>query len=213
LSGGVPRVINRLCDRALHHAHARRATVVDPALVRMAATDVDPASLTGPVASADTTTSSTSVDATLAAANPAAPSVAGDELSDSWFAAVDEQVSKTPDPTDGVDFMATAEFAMGTRPRRRAHFRSEPLTHMQSLQRMWWQRLKIAALFAIIIGGAGFGLSVAYAILDKPIVAPTTHAPVVAERPVSAITSSDTAVLDIAPVDVPASISSDDDAH
>ena len=67
--------------------------------------------------------------------------------------------------------------------------------------------------FAADAGGAGFGLSAAYAILDQPIVAPATHAPVVAERPVAAITSSDTAVLDIAPVDVPPSISSDDEAN
>jgi len=210
-SGGVPRVVNRLCDRALHHAYTRRASVVDPALVRMAAGEVEPAAL---MATKTPAVPTPTVDATqLPAIEPAAPSVGASELSDGWFAAVDAHVSRAPDPTDSVDLAAIAELAAGTRPRSRGRFRPEPLTHMQSLQRMWWQRLRIAALLVIIIGGAGFGLSVAYAILNQPIVAPAAHAPMLTPRPVASVADPDAPVLDITPIDLPSSISSDDVAN
>ena len=214
LSGGVPRVINRLCDRALHHANARRASVVDPALVRMAAADVDPTALTAPVPAADTSSPvSTGVEeARSDAVKPAAPSVNDAELSETWFASVDAHVSSTPDPVDSVDLTTTGEFVSVIHPRGRDRSRQKPLTHMQRLRHVWWRRMKIAALVAIVIGGAGFGLSVGYTFLNQPIVAPAIQAPSVTPRPVRAVTNSDAPVLDVAPVDVPTS-TSDVDAN
>jgi len=40
-SGGIPRVINRLCDRALHHGYVRRATVIDEAAAALACADME----------------------------------------------------------------------------------------------------------------------------------------------------------------------------
>src|SRR5204863_4380649 len=41
-SGGVPRVINRLCDRALHHGHLRRMSVIDRPTVALATAEMEP---------------------------------------------------------------------------------------------------------------------------------------------------------------------------
>ena len=40
-SGGVPRIINLVCDRALHHGHEQRASVITPELVRAALAALD----------------------------------------------------------------------------------------------------------------------------------------------------------------------------
>jgi type II secretory pathway predicted ATPase ExeA len=42
LSGGVPRIINKLCDRALHLGHTRKVSTVDAQLVRAANPDAVP---------------------------------------------------------------------------------------------------------------------------------------------------------------------------
>jgi type II secretory pathway predicted ATPase ExeA len=39
-SGGVPRLINRLCDRTLQHGHQARAIAIGPELVRLAMADL-----------------------------------------------------------------------------------------------------------------------------------------------------------------------------
>jgi general secretion pathway protein A len=39
-TGGVPRVVNRLCDRTLQHGHAARAAVIGPDLVRQGMADL-----------------------------------------------------------------------------------------------------------------------------------------------------------------------------
>jgi general secretion pathway protein A len=39
-SGGVPRVVNRLCDRALQHGHQIRSTTIGPELARQAIADL-----------------------------------------------------------------------------------------------------------------------------------------------------------------------------
>jgi general secretion pathway protein A len=39
-TGGVPRVVNRLCDRTLQHGHLARAATIGPELVRLAAADL-----------------------------------------------------------------------------------------------------------------------------------------------------------------------------
>ena len=44
--GGVPRLINRICDRALHHAHLRQAAAVDLESLETALIEVGPATLT-----------------------------------------------------------------------------------------------------------------------------------------------------------------------
>src|SRR6185436_15898464 len=39
-TGGVPRVVNRLCDRTLQRGHAARAVAIGPDLVRQAMSDL-----------------------------------------------------------------------------------------------------------------------------------------------------------------------------
>lgn len=45
-SGGVPRLINRICDRALHLAHQRQATSVEREVLEAALLEVGPTTLT-----------------------------------------------------------------------------------------------------------------------------------------------------------------------
>ena len=48
---------------------------------------------------------------------------------------------------------------------------------VQPPRRPWLRQMQIAALLAIIIGGAGLGLSIAYAIFSQPIASPAITAP------------------------------------
>jgi hypothetical protein len=40
-SGGVPRLINRLCDRSLHHGHIKHAAVIDQCVIALACDEMD----------------------------------------------------------------------------------------------------------------------------------------------------------------------------
>jgi general secretion pathway protein A len=150
-SGGVPRLINRLCDRALHQAHLRQAAVIDRDLIATALPDMESAS------------APRDIPQTLAA--PHAP-----ERVDQWFATVDHNVmiasesQAMPEPR-----FADALPPPSVVPGHRVQIRSVPLTHMEAFTREWMRRAQVAALVTLIIGGAGLGMTVAWAILSQPV--------------------------------------------
>ncbi len=72
-SQGVPRVINRLCDRALERAYAERTRLIEPQFVLDAIADLDPSSGRDDAAIAET--AAARPDATPAPAQSAAPEV------------------------------------------------------------------------------------------------------------------------------------------
>ena len=167
-SAGVPRIINRLCDRALHHAHARRTAVVDPALVRTAAAEVDATALIAPRVAQATP----QPDDASAIDRPEGSTVdASKQPSDTWFAKVDAHVSSAADPADAADIATIAEVIAA---HSSGYKRSGPmpLTHMQAIRRRWVRRVMIAVLVALVVGGAGVGLSLAYTVLNEPVVPP-----------------------------------------
>jgi len=234
-SGGVPRLINRLCDRALHHGHLARAVVIDEALFALAHAELKPllpsraretrVVLLSPDADAmatfpsegGVTPSASSTLPPVAAASPfapkpatlegtpvvvpppavepatpppaparlrlapAAPTVVAAEGADAWFAETDARVKQAAeaDPKPLTPFhdapISPPAAATVAPPRRRSS--SVPLTHMEMLQRTWVRRLKIAVLLLVIVGGAGFGFTLAFGILSQPVTSPAVASP------------------------------------
>lgn len=72
-SGGVPRLINRLCDRAMHHAHQRRAAGVDRETLETALIELGSATLTPTWAAIAMPETSVFMSETEVAAPPSAP--------------------------------------------------------------------------------------------------------------------------------------------
>jgi general secretion pathway protein A len=125
-SGGIPRIINRICDRALHLAHERRSPMVDRSLIEEvlahAPVEAPAAKPPAPVRMSDPTAFSTKVDAWLAHVDGAGR-IAADSGDVSQFIAESaiHDVSTTPPPAP-VPFEA---------PRRER----EPERYMQRLTR------------------------------------------------------------------------------
>ena len=204
-SRGVPRLVNRLCDRALHHGHVARASVIDEATFALAHAELKPllpshvtatkVVLLAPEADTIASFPSESGVTPTASTTPAAPApapgtprrlIAGPALAsatptvarmngtDAWFSTTDARVTGAAE-ADGAplqDIPITLPTGMGYRTAS-----SVPLTYMEMLQRVWLRRLKIAVLLLVILGGAGFGLTVAVTALTQPVVPPEVERP------------------------------------
>lgn len=84
-SGGVPRLINRICDRALHHGHLSRLAVIDGATVSLAAGEMEPLP----------TDFACAPIAPIAPTEPIAPAEPSRAKSDAeWFARIDASVER-----------------------------------------------------------------------------------------------------------------------
>src|SRR5258706_497709 len=232
-SCGVPRLINRLCDRALHHGHLARAVVIDEGLFALAHAELKPllpsrareprlvllspdadAMATFPSESGVTPSASTTLPTVTAASTfapqpatleatpvavpapaveatrtaraparprlaPAAPTFAPADRADAWFAETDARVKQAAeaDPTQlpPLHDAPISPLLTGTALHRRRS--SVPRTHMEMLQRAWVRRLKVAVLLLVIVGGAGFGFTLAFNILSQPVMSPAVASP------------------------------------
>jgi general secretion pathway protein A len=184
VTGGVPRLINRLCDRALHHGHLNRLAVIDRPTVSLASAEMDMSSerfttvergrSTEPH-SPNAPTEPASPIASIEPAAPAEPTQSRRASDTEWFARIDESVNKAAesDPVAMNEVHPLAIAPVQTHSRRP----TVPLTHMERLQRTWVRRLKIAAVLLVIIGGAGVGLSLAVNILAQPVFSPHVGTP------------------------------------
>src|SRR5438105_3922852 len=168
-TGGVPRLINRLCDRALHHGHLQRAAVIDPAMFALACAEAEKGQHEpAPPASKSA--------APRVKPRATAPDVAPVDGTEAWLAEIDARVNQAVE-TDAVELpgIDTAPFTPVPASFRRRTI--VPLTHMEMLQRIWLRRLKIAVLLLVILAGAGFGLTVAVSILTQPVTSPDVLSP------------------------------------
>jgi hypothetical protein len=182
-SGGVPRLINRLCDRSLHHGHLRRIAVIDRSTVAIAVDDVqpllppradEPVEPLQPVAASEPVVVTESEPKEPLA--PTAPTEPSEPSTEEWFAQIDATVKKAAE-MDPVEIDALHPMPIAPPPTRRGRS-TVPLTHMEMLQRVWLRRLKIAALLLVILGGAGLGLSIAVNILvAQPVSSPQVESP------------------------------------
>jgi type II secretory pathway predicted ATPase ExeA len=179
-SHGVPRLINRVCDRALHHGQQRRVAVIDRANVAVAIAEMEPvvatraaepAAVAAPVVVAETV----AVSQRVAVAEPSEPS---EPSTEEWFAKIDATVKKASE-NDPVEIGIVHPLPIAPPPTRRSRNGSAmPLTHMEMLQHVWLRRLKIAVVLLVILGGAGLGLSIAVNILvAQPVQSPQVGSP------------------------------------
>jgi general secretion pathway protein A len=159
-SNGVPRLINRLCDRALHQGYLARAAVIDANLVRAAIRELGDSAPNAPQ--------------NVAAAVPG-PAVAlsvdaPEELPD-WLATAGGEharaVEEAPRATSPEKRRAPAappparSIALPLSPALRDH-RPRPTTYMQELKRQWWRMAGITLLLV----GASAALAVGVSTVD-----------------------------------------------
>jgi hypothetical protein len=149
-SGGVPRLINRVCDRALHQGHLRQAAIIDREIVEATLPGMEFASPSRRIP-----------------ASPATPP-ASDPI-DQWYAAVDRGVTIACE-SEVIAEQGVAEEApppVMASPGRRQRIRTVPLTRIEALTRKWVRRAQVAALVIVVLGGAGLGLMVGWTIVSE----------------------------------------------
>jgi type II secretory pathway predicted ATPase ExeA len=148
-SGGVPRLINRVCDRALHQGHLRQVAIIDREIVEATLPGMELASRSREIP-----------------ASPATPP-ASDPI-DQWYAEVDRGVTIACE-SEVIAEQEVAEYtvtpAMAS-PGRRQRVRTVPLTRIEALTRKWVRRAQVAALVIVVLGGAGLGLMVTWTIVS-----------------------------------------------
>lgn len=151
-SGGVPRLLNRLCDRALHHGHLERALVIERETFARACVEAELAHRVSMPSPAQET-------------GPRPIMIDGAE---GWFAEMDARVT-SDHPIDIASELAGIGEAkvvpFGPVTERRAI----PLTRMDALRRRSLRWLKIAVVLLVLVAGAGFGLTIAVNILSRQV--------------------------------------------
>ena len=136
-SRGVPRLINRICDRALHHGHLKRVAKIDGAIVREAIADIG-LNMTTRIAVQTPSEPKPSIEVPEARL----------ETVDVWLAALHVGASPPEIPVSPeVAPLPTLLFD--------PECFAVPRTHMQRVIRRWLRRLMLAALWAGGLAAAG----------------------------------------------------------
>jgi type II secretory pathway predicted ATPase ExeA len=164
-SGGVPRLINRICDRALAQGHLRRIGTISREMIEAVLRDAAPpapavmnVTPSGPAAA---------VAAAVVAPAPAvapAPPVLPDPV-DEWLDVMDEEVKvadraaarRTLRPADGAGSAGPAPFLIAAASIRRHTARPAqvlPETHMERFTNKWLRRIGIAAVWVMGLGAS-----------------------------------------------------------
>lgn len=141
-SRGVPRLINRICDRALHNGYLKRAVRIDAGMVQDAVEDIG---VTWPSRSVP---DSCDAAAEIQPEPPAAPPVP--ETPDT----VGEWLTSLADETNSAaprDVMMTASASTQIFD---PELTGVPRTYLQRLARRWLRRIQIATLWLAVISGA-----------------------------------------------------------
>jgi len=161
-SGGLPRLINRLCDRALHHGHLRRAVVIDGATAVVACEEMG-------------------APAPAPAKQPSTP--LSSEATDQWFSETDACVQRAG---DALSTEASSPAPPGW---VRSAGRSErprtvvPLTRMETLQRKLLRRARIGLLLLVALVGAQLGIAFAERMMTRPLISPSVRTPAPPQLP------------------------------
>ena len=189
-SSGVPRLINRLCDRALHHGHLARASVIDAATFALAYEEMKPLLPAPPpesrvvVLSPDADPFAGFPSESVATPEPVVATTAltvarveAAAAADAWFEETDARVSEAVD-TESVP-MRPVEEGRAT-PLWTAEHRSRPTVppmHTEMQPRVWLRRLMVAVLLLVIAGSAGVGAVLAATVLSEPVSSPAVESP------------------------------------
>ena len=192
VTGGVPRLINRVCDRALHHGHLRQAAIIDRDIVEAAVPGMKSASpsletprlpATPPASDPiDQWYAAVDHDVTIACQSEviAQQEVIKKEAAlppiDLWYAAVDHGVTiSSQSEVIAEPYVIEEEAAPPamTTPGGRQDVCPVPLTHLDGFTRRWVRRAQVAALAIVVIGGVGLGLMMGWTILSE-VTSPVT---------------------------------------
>jgi MSHA biogenesis protein MshM len=178
-TSGVPRLINRICDRALHHGYLRRAGTIDEHMLEAAIEDAGhfptappPAAEMPPAAAVAAPRSTVAVPAPAvrshAAVTPLAPpppmtvpAEGFDDPIDQWLAIMEADVEATRLAKAGQPAGAplgpdvprgerrVASAPLGREAAARHAARPVPQTHAQRFVNRWARRLAIAAMITV----------------------------------------------------------------
>jgi type II secretory pathway predicted ATPase ExeA len=185
VSGGVPRLINRICDRALHHGYLRRVGTIDREILEAAIPDAGqfaPAAVPVPASTTPVRDPPDPIDQWLMAIDdrgtganhvtarpavqPPAADVARPQRLTPPSAAANRETGPTPAPVRPQRLISLSIASAGDQePAVKSRPRTLPRTHMQQFTRRWARRLGIALLcvtalpVAAVAGGSLWNLS------------------------------------------------------
>jgi len=189
MSGGVPRIINRVCDRALRHAHAFRAATIDRAIVEASNAPASdrPLAVAAPAletaipretpAAAPVAPTAPQPPARAAAPPLPAPGRTRASLPDHlehWLAEIEKEPQADPVPVDWKERWAPTNAVSAPEPEGRSGVRlrirsagQAQLTQVERLTRRFTRRLvALAALLTIGFGALVVGPASIAASLD-----------------------------------------------
>jgi general secretion pathway protein A len=192
-SGGIPRVINRICDRALHFAHERRSPMVDRSMIEEVFGQPSLEAPASTAASADTNAAfSSRVDDWLAHADggrptpgvaivPSPPCEVAQFIAESEFPS--PSVAATPPP---------APAPIASEPARRG---KQPERYIQKLMRQWARAVAIGIVALVALNATVAATTYVPARLMGRVRAsdlpPLPAAPAIAIRPFTAPSAQD----------------------
>lgn len=138
-SGGVPRLINRLCDRALHEGYHRRAAVIDKENVEAAIHDVNRPTI-----------------------KPTSAPPPSSLRSDEWLAVgdLDTKIASWPHAADVVQPaqpIPVPETPVRSAVTRVTYAPRPPLGRMPRVARRWLRRSALAASLVMVVGAVTAG--------------------------------------------------------
>ena len=151
-SSGVPRLINRICDRALHHGHLRRAARIDEEIVRQAVIDVG---LKTPTAVAVAPPMVSKAEPAAAAAPEALV-----ERVDVWLATMHDDGGRPGEIPSSLDTSRAPEPEFD-------HTVGVPRTHLERMARRLFKRVWQLMLWAGGLGAAVFAVTFMLAAWDQ----------------------------------------------
>jgi type II secretory pathway predicted ATPase ExeA/cell division septation protein DedD len=217
-SGGVPRLINRICDRALHLAHQQRAAAVDRAILDTALLEVGATTLTPTWESIMTSEPAPAAAPPVAAAPPP---VVDDE---SFELRVDQWVEKelAPPSRHLTDLHQIAEAvdatpAPPTAPEKKAVRKAAPVrpalvewadgrrseTYLQRLARLWMRRAAVAAAGLAGVTAMAWGVSLFAELTIAPPALPGLPAP--PSVVVASLLPPASTTIEVVPIEIEAS--------
>jgi general secretion pathway protein A len=176
VSGGVPRLINRLCDRALYQGHLRRAATIDREILEAAVPEAVPFA-PAPVMVAPIPAAPEPAPAVAALSQPPTWPQQFPDPVDVWLAVVDEgakaadPTASRPDPAPRLADVprperliplhpqpAVAPHPAGEKPRVKSAPRPQVhRTHIERFTHRWLRRAGVAALAVTTFGVALVG--------------------------------------------------------
>lgn len=184
-SGGVPRLINRICSVALERGAAAQVLDIDAAVVTAAAREngldvssgtpsVAPVTSPEPMVASDTAPAVAVAELTLHDQEDAdtqhldEASIAAPGQADEWYSAVDRHVH-TASVLAGIrEAQTDGTLAFPVMPER-VRRDGEVLTPLQRWSRRLLRQVRVAMLLMALLGGAALGVSIAWAVLEPAI--------------------------------------------